>query len=68
MRVARLEGGLTPGRRETVAIIAARERAALGSEADIAGQSIGVVPDFVNINASNGVIHVIDTVMLPFTL
>ena len=35
---------------------------------DIAGQSIGVVPDFVNINASNGVIHVIDTVMLPFTL
>lgn len=35
---------------------------------DVAGQSIGVVPDFVNINASNGVIHVIDTVMLPFTL
>lgn len=34
---------------------------------DVAGQSIGVVPDFVNINASNGVIHVIDTVMLPFT-
>jgi len=33
---------------------------------DIAGQSIGVVPDFVNINASNGVIHVVDTVMLPF--
>jgi hypothetical protein len=33
---------------------------------DGAGQTIGVVPDFVNINASNGVIHVIDTVMLPF--
>jgi uncharacterized surface protein with fasciclin (FAS1) repeats len=33
---------------------------------DIAGQSVGVVPDFVNINASNGVIHVVDTVMLPF--
>ncbi|MBS1214964.1 MAG: fasciclin protein [Proteobacteria bacterium] len=33
---------------------------------DVAGQTIGVVPDFVNINASNGVIHVIDTVMLPF--
>jgi uncharacterized surface protein with fasciclin (FAS1) repeats len=34
---------------------------------DVAGQSIGVVPDFVNINASNGVIHVVDTVMSPFT-
>ena len=33
---------------------------------DVAGQTIGVVPDFVNINASNGVIHVINTVMLPF--
>ena len=33
---------------------------------DIAGQSIGVVPPLVNINASNGVIHVIDTVLLPF--
>ena len=29
-------------------------------------QVIGLVPPFVNINASNGVIHVIDTVMLPF--
>jgi transforming growth factor-beta-induced protein len=29
-------------------------------------QAIGVVPPLVNINASNGVIHVIDTVMLPF--
>jgi transforming growth factor-beta-induced protein len=29
-------------------------------------QVIGVVPGLVNINASNGVIHVIDTVMLPF--
>jgi uncharacterized surface protein with fasciclin (FAS1) repeats len=34
---------------------------------DIAGQSVGVVPPFVNINASNGVIHVIDAVLLPFT-
>ena len=33
---------------------------------DVAGQTIGVVPGFVNINASNGVIHVINTVMLPF--
>ncbi len=34
---------------------------------DVAGQSVGVVPGFVNIQASNGVIHVIDTVLLPFT-
>lgn len=34
--------------------------------ADVAGQTVGVVPDLVNINASNGVIHVIDTVLLPF--
>jgi len=33
---------------------------------DGAGQEIGVVPPLVNINASNGVIHVVDTVMLPF--
>ena len=33
---------------------------------DIAGQSVGVVPSLVNINARNGVIHVIDTVLLPF--
>ena len=33
---------------------------------DIAGQSVGVVPSLVNINASNGVIHVIGTVLLPF--
>jgi uncharacterized surface protein with fasciclin (FAS1) repeats len=26
---------------------------------------VGVVAPFVNINASNGVIHVIDTVLLP---
>ena len=32
---------------------------------DNAGQTIGVVAPFVNINASNGVIHVIDTVLLP---
>lgn len=35
---------------------------------DVAGQSVGVVPGLVNINASNGVIHVIDAVMLPFRL
>ncbi len=36
---------------------------------DVAGQTIAPsLPDFVNINASNGVIHVIDTVMLPFEL
>jgi transforming growth factor-beta-induced protein len=29
-------------------------------------QVVGLVPPFVNINANNGVIHVIDTVMLPF--
>ena len=34
---------------------------------DVAGQSVGVVPGFVNIRASNGVIHVVDTVLLPFT-
>lgn len=33
---------------------------------DINGQEIGVVPTQVNINASNGVIHVVDTVLLPF--
>ena len=33
---------------------------------DGAGQEIGVVLPLVNINASNGVIHVVDTVMLPF--
>lgn len=33
---------------------------------DIAGQSIGLVAPLFNINASNGVIHVIDTVLLPF--
>lgn len=32
---------------------------------DINGQEIGVVAPQVNINASNGVIHVIDTVLLP---
>jgi uncharacterized surface protein with fasciclin (FAS1) repeats len=40
---------------------------------DIAGQDVGIVLDeedqpVANINASNGVIHVIDTVLLPFTL
>lgn len=35
---------------------------------DIAGQTIGVIGDLANINASNGVIHVVDTVLLPFTL
>jgi uncharacterized surface protein with fasciclin (FAS1) repeats len=32
---------------------------------DNAGQTVGVVAPLVNINASNGVIHVIDTVLLP---
>jgi len=32
---------------------------------DNAGQTIGVVAPLVNINASNGVIHVIDKVLLP---
>lgn len=33
---------------------------------DVAGQSVAVVPPLVNINASNGVIHVIGSVLLPF--
>jgi hypothetical protein len=33
---------------------------------DVAGQTIGVVPEAVNINASNGVIHFIDTLQLSF--
>ena len=33
---------------------------------DGAGQEVGLVAPLVNINASNGVIHVIDTVLLPF--
>ena len=32
---------------------------------DNAGQTVGVVAPMVNINASNGVIHVIDKVLLP---
>jgi len=32
---------------------------------DAQGQEIDVVAPFININASNGVIHVIDTVLLP---
>ena len=32
---------------------------------DNAGQTVGVVAPLVNINASNGVIHVIDKVLLP---
>jgi transforming growth factor-beta-induced protein len=32
---------------------------------DNAGQTVGVVRPFVNVNASNGVIHVIDKVLLP---
>lgn len=34
---------------------------------DGAGQSAAAVPPLVNINARNGVIHVINTVLLPFT-
>jgi uncharacterized surface protein with fasciclin (FAS1) repeats len=33
---------------------------------DFAGQSVGIVGGLANINAANGVIHVIDTVLLPF--
>jgi len=32
---------------------------------DNAGQTIGLVAPYININASNGVIHTIDTVLLP---
>jgi uncharacterized surface protein with fasciclin (FAS1) repeats len=32
---------------------------------DNAGQTVGVAPSLVNVNASNGVVHVIDTVLLP---
>lgn len=35
---------------------------------DNAGQEVGLVIPYININASNGVIHVIDTVLLPITL
>lgn len=35
---------------------------------DMDGQEIGVVAPFVNINAVNGVIHVVDTVLLPIDL
>jgi uncharacterized surface protein with fasciclin (FAS1) repeats len=34
---------------------------------DTSGRTINAVQQFVNINASNGVIHVIDTVLLPST-
>jgi uncharacterized surface protein with fasciclin (FAS1) repeats len=33
---------------------------------DVAGQTVAVVPPLVNVNASNGVIHQVDTVLLPF--
>ena len=33
---------------------------------DFAGQSVGIVAPLFNINAKNGVIHVINTVLLPF--
>jgi uncharacterized surface protein with fasciclin (FAS1) repeats len=33
---------------------------------DGAGQEVAVVPPLINVNASNGVIHVINTVLLPF--
>jgi transforming growth factor-beta-induced protein len=33
---------------------------------DVAGQSVGIVGGLANIDASNGVIHVIDKVLLPF--
>lgn len=33
---------------------------------DVAEQQVGVVDGLVNINATNGVVHVIDSVLLPF--
>jgi uncharacterized surface protein with fasciclin (FAS1) repeats len=33
---------------------------------DNAGQTVGVIGALANINAKNGVIHVVDTVLLPF--
>ena len=35
---------------------------------DVDGQEVGIVSPLFNINASNGVIHVIDTVLLPIDL
>lgn len=35
---------------------------------DVDGQMVGVVGGLININASNGVIHVVDTVLLPIDL
>lgn len=35
---------------------------------DVDGQMVGVVDGLFNINASNGVIHVVDTVLLPIDL
>jgi uncharacterized surface protein with fasciclin (FAS1) repeats len=35
---------------------------------DVDGQTVGVVSGLVNVNASNGVIHVIDKVLLPIDL
>jgi uncharacterized surface protein with fasciclin (FAS1) repeats len=35
---------------------------------DVDEQAVGVVADLININASNGVIHVVDTVLLPIDL
>jgi uncharacterized surface protein with fasciclin (FAS1) repeats len=33
---------------------------------DYAGQSVGIVAPLFDINAKNGVVHVINTVLLPF--
>ena len=35
---------------------------------DVDGQTVGVVDGLININAINGVIHVVDTVLLPIDL
>jgi len=36
--------------------------------ADVDGQTVGIVAPLFNLNASNGVVHVVDTVLLPIDL
>jgi uncharacterized surface protein with fasciclin (FAS1) repeats len=35
---------------------------------DVDGQTVGIVAPLFNLNASNGVVHVVDTVLLPIDL